>query len=158
MGQNMPGDLLMECLIAKKEELYLTNANIAEQSGVPESTVTKLFNRTIKSPTFDTVAPIARVLNVSLDAIVEIENPDTPTQSVPPSINSKMFAMLIDSYTKQLFIKNRWISVLAIALFGVFGLMIAFIIYDVSHPTLGWVQYTVYARNAICNLIDNFRL
>lgn len=158
MEQNMPSDLLIECLITKKEEQHLTNAVIAEKSGVPESTVTKLFNRTIKSPTFDTVAPIARTLNVSLDALLGMEGAEPPSVPVAQSVDSKMFAMLIDSYTQQLLVKNRWITVLSAALFAVFVMLIVFVIYDISHPTLGWVQYTVYAKSAIRNFVDCFRL
>lgn len=157
MGQNMPSDLLIECLISKKEDLHLTNAAIAEQSGVPESTVTKLFNRTIKSPTFDTIAPIARTLNVSLDALLEMDTADIPKTAAQP-VDGKMFAMLIESYTRQLIVKNRWITILAAALFAVFVLLILFIGYDVSHPNLGWVQYTVYARSAMRHIIDTFKL
>lgn len=152
-------DVLIECLSAKKDELKLTNAAIAEKSGVPESTVTKLFNRTIKSPTFDTLAPVAKVLNVSLDALLEMDNADIQKSPPPPSIiENPMFKMLIDNYTKQLLAKNRWITVLAAALFVLFAAMIFFVIYDVSHPNLGWVQYTVQFKNMVSNLVDMVKI
>lgn len=161
MSQKTYSDLLIECLIAKKEELQLTNAVVASKSGVPESTVTKLFNRTIKSPTFDTVAPVAEALGVSLDALIGVEYADVTISSATDSrfaTDSRLFTALIDSYTRQLSIKNRWITLLAAALFAVLALALTVVVYDVTHPTVGWVQYTAYARSLVQGLRDIFHL
>lgn len=150
-------ETLMECLIAKKEELKITNAVIAERTGVPESTVTKLFNRTIKSPTFDTLAPIAKELNISLDAVLEMEHADAPTVS-KMSPDDRIFGMLIDSYTSQLRGKDKWIIALASILVGLVAVLVFFVIYDVTHPDMGWVQYTAFAKSAMSKITDYFRL
>lgn len=57
---------IVEKLIAKKGELHVTNAWIAEKSKVPESTVTKVLNGTNKSPSFATIIPMAEALGVNL--------------------------------------------------------------------------------------------
>lgn len=57
---------IIDKLVAKKADLHVTNAWIAEKSRVPESTVTKVLNRTNKSPSFATIIPMAEVLGVSL--------------------------------------------------------------------------------------------
>ena len=57
---------IVEKLIAKKSELHVTNAWIAEKSKVPESTVTKVLNGTNKSPSFATIIPMAEALGVNL--------------------------------------------------------------------------------------------
>lgn len=59
-------DNIVSKLIAKKAELRVTNAWIAEKSHVPESTVTKVLNGTNKSPSFATIIPMAEALGVSL--------------------------------------------------------------------------------------------
>lgn len=155
-------ETLMECLIARKEELKITNAVIAERTGVPESTVTKLFNRTIKSPTFDTLAPIAKELNVSLDAVLEMEHADAPTMS-KPSVDDRIFKMLIESYTSQLRNKDRWILVLAVLFIALVAVLAFFVIYDVTHPDMGWVQYATTVipaglREAVAGLRESFAL
>lgn len=57
---------IVEKLIAKKAELHVTNAWIAEKSKVPEHTVTRIMNRSSKSPSFATIIPIADALGVFL--------------------------------------------------------------------------------------------
>ena len=57
---------IVEKLIAKKTELHVTNAWISEKSKVPEHTVTRIMNRSSKSPSFATIIPIAEALGVSL--------------------------------------------------------------------------------------------
>lgn len=86
---------------ARKEELGITNATIAEKTGIPESTITKLFNGSSKSPSLDTVLPIATLLNISLDNMVIVD--DDPKGSNPPVVQSvSAVSPLIDQFTKQL--------------------------------------------------------
>ena len=74
----MESDILLHCLVQQKEALGYTNAIIAEMSGVPESTVTKVLNGANRSPGFETISPIARVLGVLLDelSVKETAPPD----------------------------------------------------------------------------------
>ena len=67
-----PSDPVIESLSAKREEMGVTIAWIAEKSGIPESIVTKIFNRSIRNPSFDTIVPIAETLNISLDTLTTI--------------------------------------------------------------------------------------
>ncbi len=57
---------IIDMLIAQKAELRVTNAWIAEESRVPESTVTKVLNKTNKSPSLATIIPMAAALGVSM--------------------------------------------------------------------------------------------
>lgn len=140
----MESDILLSCLVQQKEALGYTNAMIAEMSGVPESTVTKVLNGANRSPGFETISPIARVLGVSLDemAVKETAPPDTSTLTVGVS-------HIISSYERRLREKNRWINILAVAVAALILLLIFFLIYDIMHPSLGWVQYTAVPGNFI---------
>lgn len=140
----MESDILLHCLVQQKEALGYTNAIIAEMSGVPESTVTKVLNGANRSPGFETISPIARVLGVSLDelSVKETAPPDTSTLTVGVS-------HIISSYERRLREKNRWINILAIAVAALILLLIFFLIYDITHPSLGWVQYTAVPGNFI---------
>lgn len=117
---------------------------IAEMSGVPESTVTKVLNGANRSPGFETISPIARVLGVSLDelSVKETAPPDTSTLTVGVS-------HIISSYERRLREKNRWINILAVAVAALILLLIFFLIYDIMHPSLGWVQYTAVPGNFV---------
>lgn len=140
----MESDILLSCLVQQKEAMGYTNAMIAEMSGVPESTVTKVLNGANRSPGFETISPIARVLGVSLDemAVKETAPPDTSTLTVGVS-------HIISSYERRLREKNRWINILAVAVAALILLLIFFLIYDIMHPSLGWVQYTAVPGNFI---------
>lgn len=58
---------LWEMCRTKKENLNLTMQEIADSAGLPVGTVKKFFSAASKSPSVYTVAPICRVLGVSLD-------------------------------------------------------------------------------------------
>lgn len=92
---------LIELCKARKEELGMTNATIAENTGIPESTITKLFNNTIRSPSVETVIPIARVLNISIDTMTVIKKGSEP--SSPPVVqNVGALSPIIEQFNKQL--------------------------------------------------------
>lgn len=137
MDKTYTSEAVLELMRDRKEELHVTNAWIADESGVPESTVTKLFNGTIKSPTLDTVLPVAKVLDVSLFDPEALPAPPK-SKSVP---GDQFLTLLIDSYTSQLRSKDRW-------LLGSLGVNIALVavlaflvLWDVTHPDMGWIQY-----------------
>lgn len=86
---------------SRKEELGITNSLIAEKTGVSESTLTKLFNGSSKSPSLETVLPIANFLNISLNNMVVID--DSYKEGTAPVVQSvSAVSPLIDQFTKQL--------------------------------------------------------
>lgn len=92
---------LIELCKRQKEELGITNALIAEKTGVPESTVTKLFNGTIKAPSIETILPVANLLHISIDSLSVID--DSAPENAPPVVQSvSAVSPLIDQFTKQL--------------------------------------------------------
>lgn len=85
---------IVEKLIAKKAELHVTNAWIAENSKVPESTVTKVLNHTNKSPSFATIIPMAEALGVSLTPqaieVAEAKVVEKVTEQVTEEVTEKI--------------------------------------------------------------------
>lgn len=59
--------LIKDTLKEKRDELNLTNQDIADRSGVALNTVTNYFSSRSKSPSLYTVGPICAVLGVSID-------------------------------------------------------------------------------------------
>lgn len=152
----LASELLIDAMIKKKEELHLTCAQIADQSGTPESTVTKVFNRTIKSPTLDTLIPIAQALDISMDSIFAktVEKAAEKTvaaTSVPAKMlvsqEDKFLNLFIENHSnqvsdlkEQIRYKDRWIKVLA-AILVACTLAFGFIaIYDITHPGVGLIK------------------
>lgn len=64
----------------KKAALHMTAQDIADQSGVPLSTVNNFFANASKSPSINTAGPICAVLGISLDEFFGIGNHYTATE------------------------------------------------------------------------------
>ena len=145
----LASELLIDAMVKRKEELQITCAQIAEQSGTPESTVTKVFNRSIKSPTLDTLIPIAQALDISIDSIfaktVEKAVEKTAAASSIPakmlvSQEDKFLNLFIEThdkqisdYKEQLRNKDRWIKVLVGILIACVSVLAFIAIYDITH-------------------------
>lgn len=134
---------IVEKLIAKKAELHVTNAWIAEKSKVPEHTVTRIMNRSSKSPSFATIIPIAEALNVCLtpqaieqaeakvaeeitekvtEQITEEVQKPTPSQTIAEELERQYTRLLeekdsrIQDKDHQIHILWRVVSVLAVVI------------------------------------------
>lgn len=71
---------LQELCKARKAALRLTHEEIAKQSGIPAQTIKNFFSKNSKAPSIYTVAPICKVLGISLDEFFEITEHLTPTE------------------------------------------------------------------------------
>lgn len=152
----LASEMLIDALIKKKDELHITCAQIAEQSGTPESTVTKVFNRTVKSPSLDTLIPIAQALDVSMDSIfVKTVDKAVEKTAAATSIPAKMLVsqedkflnLFIETYNKQINDfkeqiqhKERWIKVLVGIVVACIGVMSFVTIYVITHPNIGLIN------------------
>lgn len=74
----------------RKEELKLTYQDISDASGVPLSTVQNFFSKLSKAPSIYTVAPICKVLGISLDEIFGISEHLTPTEETLQARNDEL--------------------------------------------------------------------
>lgn len=162
----------VDALLRRKEAAGMTNAQIAERSGIPESTVAKLFSKTTPNPTFETVSRIARALDFSLDTLTAVspersekpsEGSDHGTEAHPmPAMNERQenifLKKLIESYDKQLKVKDRWITILAIALAVIFLSVLFIMIWDITHPNMGYVRYTVSFDEQMARLLYQFTI
>ena len=74
MNTKNPKELKMitEKLTELKEKSALTNQQIADLSGVPLSTVTRIFSGQTDNPSFQTISDIVNVMGGSLDEIVGV--------------------------------------------------------------------------------------
>lgn len=64
----------------KKAALHMTAQDIADQSGVPLSTVNNFFANASKAPSINTAGPICAVLGISIDEFFGIGNHYTATE------------------------------------------------------------------------------
>ena len=142
---------IVEKLIAKKAELHVTNAWIAEKSKVPEHTVTRIMNRSSKSPSFATIIPIAEALGVSLtpqaieqaeaavaekieervtEKIAEEAQKPTPYQTMAEELERQYTRLLEEKdqriADKEAQIRRLWKAI--VVLFGAFALAVVVLV------------------------------
>lgn len=147
---DLSSENLVQKLVERKEELGYTNAVIAEISGVPESTVTKVFNGTNRSPTYDTISPISHALNVSLDTITVIEETaeksDSTKQAEAKPHDDRFVNYVISSTEARIKNKEKWLNRLSIAVAVLMVLLIVWLIWDCTNFDRGFIQYTAQAQ------------
>ena len=76
----------------KKTALHLTAQDIADESGVPLSTVNNFFANASKSPSINTAGPICAVLGISLDEFFDIGDKLTMSEEVLSAKNDTLRA------------------------------------------------------------------
>lgn len=81
---------IQELCRIRKEELKLTYHDISDASGVPLSTVQNFFSKLSKAPSIYTVAPICKVLGISLDEVFGIAEHLTPTEETLQARNDEL--------------------------------------------------------------------
>lgn len=88
---------------AKKTQ-NVSNNEIAVRSGTPLATVTKFFNEGSKNPSAITMSNIARVLNVSLDEVFGLKQPEN---KLDPNIEVIVNAHVENIKEKDEYIKEQ---------------------------------------------------
>lgn len=125
----------LDYLLTLKDKSGLTNEQIAKISGVPESTVTRIFNRRTDNPYFQTIVDIVKALDGSIDEMEEIET----KEEVKVSTESE--SKLIQLYREIIQNKDKWIKFLVTLLVIMVSIFILLFTYDIVNPTVGWFQY-----------------
>lgn len=124
----------LEYLQTLKAQSGLTNEQIADLSGVPKNTVTRIFGGETVNPSFQNVADIVKALHGSLDemAMIQVEE-DAPVEHESES-------RLVLLYREIIRGKDKWIRTLAVALGSVMAIVMFLLIFDIMNPTVGWFQ------------------
>lgn len=76
----------------KKAALHMTSQDIADQSGVPLSTINNFFANASKAPSINTAGPICAVLGISMDEFFGITDKLTMSEEVLSAKNDTLRA------------------------------------------------------------------
>lgn len=112
--------MLKEDLNELKDKRNMTLQDIADKSGVPLSTVKKIFNGNTRDPGYLSLKPILDVLQ---EDKVETKSNDTT-----------------DLYEKIIKHKNKWIKFLTILSVSLAVLFVALLIYDLCDLRVGFIR------------------
>lgn len=135
-----------EKLAQMKKKSGLSTQQIADKSGVPASTITRMLSGQTEEPTFSNVAKVVVAMEGSLDELVGIE-PKVVTVTETKTVHAD--ERLIDLYERAIASKNRWIRWLFTVLLVLIAFIIGILIYDLANPDRGWYQELLNRLNDV---------
>lgn len=132
-------------IIEKSAAKGWTNQKLADESGVPVSTVAAIRSRnSARVPSLDTAMRLMDALtrdDIPEAEETQIERSDSMQQTNPNNLTPvEISRSLINLYERTIRNKDTWILVLvimlAVMIMGVMGILV----YDITHPNIGWFQ------------------
>ena len=151
-------NMIIKMLKELKSLKQLTNQQIADLSGVPLSTVSRIFNGQTENPNIQTIADIVGAMGGSLDELLGIRQPfpqetpapkEVPVQhDAPPQKEHPNYSEMIDLYKEIIHSKDetirskdKAIKIMGGMLIGVFVIILLVLIIDVLNGGFGFVRY-----------------
>ena len=121
-----------------KAESRLTNEQLAQISGIPGSTLARIFNGRTDNPYFHTIVDLVRAMKGSVDEMEGLQPLPKDTNSAE---NAAVDKKLITLYREIINNKERLIRLLAGVLLAVMIFILIMVTYDILHPMKGWIQH-----------------
>lgn len=116
----------------------MTNDQIAQMSGVPESTIARILNGTTDNPNFQTIVDIVRTLKGSVDIMEDLYRDEEPTPNEEEL--QKPDKDTLEALHLAIATKDKWIRFLTGLLVCIVSFVFIMVAYDVLHPNTGWFQ------------------
>ena len=130
--------MIADYLKSLKDKCKLTNKQICEISGVPESTFSRILSGETPNPNFQTVQALVFAMGGSLD---EIANAPENKKETPPTTVVDVYKVAYDNAVED---RAFWRRFAMIELFIIIGLIIALVAlftYDLLNGHVGWFRY-----------------
>ena len=121
-----------------KAESRLTNEQLAQISGIPGSTLARIFNGRTDNPYFHTIVDLVRAMKGSVD---EMEGLQPLPKDTNAAENAAVDKKLITLYREIINNKERLIRFLAGVLLAMMIFILIMVTYDILHPMKGWIQH-----------------
>lgn len=129
-----------EYLDTLKTQGNWTYQQLSEVSGVPSSTISRLFSG--KMVGMDSAAAVLQVMGWSLDTLMGMQPPlDAKTDH--SNVNVEMYQTALRHNRETLTYLRRWVRRFFVAFCIAVGLTIFIlvaILFDCLHPEVGWIQ------------------
>lgn len=121
--------MLCDELKALREKRKMTNQQISDASGVPLSSVNRVFSGQTDNPGFLLIRDIVVAMKGSLDEIAGIKHYSSADDQI------------IALYERSLANKDRWIKRLFFFSVSIVAVMMLFLLIDILSPTIGYIRY-----------------
>lgn len=145
---------IIDGVIQKKNQIGMTNQQLADASGIPKSTVDKIIRRETPNPTMQTILDLAAAVGYSFSNHPEMVSP------IPESnIKDPIVLHMINHYERQNIVyeerlkqlsshynmliaeKNRWIQTLAMIIGLIIAGIVTILLIDLATPDVGWFPH-----------------
>lgn len=164
--------MLTSYINSKKSEHNLTNQQLSNLSGIPKGTIDRLLSKDDDSCNLSTAVALIKAIGGSLDEAMGIESsaPSLPPVEIDNTTENLIIVRDISkswwtavsainrdknaAYAESLKSRDHWLT-FSVAVNCVF---IAWLIYDLLHPTRGWIQYELSIKNLQQGLIGGWSL
>lgn len=128
--------MILTKMQALKDETKMTYQDIADKSGVPLSTVKRIFSGRTPDPGVTTVIAIVEAMGGTVDDIQS-----TPLNSDDGEhISPKSIEQLCTVYERSLKDKNRLIKAQFITIVAMIAVLLFFLIWDLYNPNIGFIR------------------
>ncbi|MDD6275491.1 MAG: helix-turn-helix transcriptional regulator [Clostridia bacterium] len=124
--------MLSAALKSLKESRKMTNREISELSGIPESTLARIFSGQTDNPSFQSVCDIVTALDGSLDEIAGIRHKKCDMPHMCEHHNE-----LIEHYQSELDTKNKWLLRLFVICLCLVAVLILLLAVDIVNSDFG---------------------
>lgn len=126
--------MILTKMQALKDETKMTYQDIADKSGVPISTVKRIFSGRTPDPGVTTVIAIVEAMGGSADDIKG--DPLNDGEHISP----KAIEQLCTVYERSLRDKNRLIKAQFITIVAMIAVLLFFLIWDLCSPNIGFIR------------------
>lgn len=126
--------MILTKMQALKDETKMTYQDIADKSGVPISTVKRIFSGRTPDPGVTTVIAIVEAMGGTADDIQSTSLNDGE------HISPKSIEQLCTVYERSLRDKNRLIKAQFITIVAMIAVLLFFLIWDLYNPNIGFIR------------------
>ena len=120
-------------LRALKAQKNLTSKKISELSGIPEPTISNIFNKQGATTSWSNIRELVKAMGGSLDELAGIK-------PAPVVVSQKDDSKVVELYERGLTFRNKIIFVLSVLCLLTIAVIAIVLIYDIMHPHLGYIK------------------
>lgn len=138
--------MILSKLQEMKEDCQMTYQEIAEKSGIPISTVRRIFSGQTPDPGVTTIFAIAKAMGGSVEDMKD----DTPEQQKSDNelpekqkgdtVSRLSAELLISLYKRSIDDKNKLIKALFVIVLSMMAIFIFLLVWDLCNPSIGFIR------------------
>lgn len=133
--------MLYERLKELKNEKNMTIQEISDKSGVPTSTISRIFSGQTDNPSFQNICDIVVAMGGSLDKIAGIATEATQHDYDPHAVMLQLCRERVEDKEREVKKWTRVMRSLWIAFVAMVFVVTILLLIDILNPNIGYVRY-----------------